>query len=74
MAFGRKSAEVGTGLDKEELEELLGRLETAIDDLKAETWNLSEATKKAARVAEDLNKAVHRSELSSRSKLSSKKW
>lgn len=69
MSFGRKAA-VGTALDKEELEQLLERLDAGIDTLKNAIWELEKSTKKAARVVEDLNKAAARAESTSRRRLS----
>lgn len=69
MAFGRKAA-VGTPLDREELEELLDRLDEALDKVKSVIWDLDKSTASAARVMEDLNKAVAKSEAAGRRRLS----
>lgn len=68
MAFGRKVA-VGTALDREELEQLLNLLATRLGEVKTATWEMGKAADKAARVMQDLNKALDRADSQGRRRL-----
>ncbi len=68
MAFRRKEA-VGTALDKEELEDLLKRLDSRLDDLKNSMYEMDKATAKAGRVMSDLKTAMDRAEATGRKRL-----